>query len=134
MAAKWPGSDPPAVVDARLDATVAHDHKSIEKHLVGKWVPQLSRVAETHWDLTASAGRAHDLFEHEALRKQYRALLIRSGDYNFETGGRYISILPKGFKSAKQALGWCRKAHLGPDRCIAKRLTHGSAARTVLTG
>ena len=35
-----------------------------------------------------------------------------------------------GNKTPKQALAWCHKAHLGSERCVAKRLTHKPAAKT----
>ena len=133
VAARWPGSEEPAAVHARLEASVVRDHRVIEKRFVGKWVPQLLLVSETNPDLTASTAGAHDLADYLPLRKKYGALLLRSGDYDFAASGSYVSIVPRAYRTPKQALTWCRKAHLGPERCVAKRLTHGSAAKTVVS-
>jgi hypothetical protein len=133
VAAKWPGSENPAAVHAQLESTVVHDHATVEKRFVGKWVPQLRLVSETHPDLTASIAGAHDLADFLPLRKRYRALLLRGGDYNLGPRGSYVSIVPRAYRSSKQALTWCRKAHLGPTRCVAIRLTHRPAAKTAST-
>jgi hypothetical protein len=130
VSAKWPGSEEPAAVHARLEATVVHDHPAIEKRFVGRWVPQLPLVSETHPDLTASTAAAHDLADYLPLRKKYGALLLRSGDYDHAARGSYVSIVPKAYRTPKQALAWCHKAHLGSERCVAKRLTHKPAAKT----
>jgi hypothetical protein len=132
-AAEWPGSEKPAAVHARLEATVIRDHPAVEKRLLSRWVPQLLLVSEAHPDLTAATAGAHDLADYLPLRKKYGALLLRSGDYDFAAPGSYVSLVPSAYRTPRQALAWCRKAHLGPDRCVAKRLSHGPAARTVVT-
>jgi hypothetical protein len=133
VAARWPGSQTPAVVHTQLEGAAVHDHASVEKHFVGKWVPQLLLASETRPDLTTTTANAHDLLDYLPLRRRYGALLVRSGDYNFGTRGRYASIVPRAYQSPKQALAWCRKAHLGPDRCIAKHLTHAPVVPAVIT-
>jgi len=133
VAARWPGSEEPAVVHARLEAAVTRDHPTVKKRFVGNWVPQLLLVSETRPDLTASTAAAHDLADYLPLRRRYGALLIRSGDYNFVAGSGYVSIAPGAYRTPERALSWCRRARLGPERCVAKHLTRGSADKTAVT-
>lgn len=121
--ASVPTTEVPLDPAQQLAATRDSDHAAVEA-LVGQWVPQLSAKREG----TEADGITYQLADIVALQSrllgQYGALLLWSGDYVFSQGDVWVSVVPKGFATADEALAWCAAVPLDRDNCLAKLITH----------
>ena len=111
---------------AQLAATVDADRPLVES-LVGQWEPQLSAKR----DGLVADGITYTPADIVALQAkfvaQFGAVLLWSGDYVFEEGDLWISIAPKPFSTADEALAWCVAAGLDRDNCLATLITHDAS-------
>lgn len=118
-----PNTQVPLDPAQQLAATRDGDRAAVEA-LIGQWVPQLSAKREG----TQADGITYQLADIVALQSrlhgQYGALLLWSGDYVFAQGDVWVSVVPKGFATADEALAWCAAVPLDRDNCLAKLITH----------
>ncbi len=115
--------------DARLVLELAATTGRLQaRKSVGTWVPQLlaDRSKEARFPALLPASV---LLDYRTASKRFGALLLRSTDYDFDGPDAYVSIGPKGYKSAGKARAWCQAAGLASDRCIAKRLARAPDKR-----
>ena len=114
-----PALDPAAQLALRRDT----DRPTVEA-LVGQWVPQLSAKREG----VVADGITYTLADivalHATLQAQFGAVLVWSGEYEFDNGDLWVSIAPKGFATAQQALDWCVAAARDRHNCLARLVTH----------
>jgi len=113
----------PPTPEQQLAATRDTDHAAVEA-MVGRWAPQLSGKKVG----TVDNGITYDLSTlltfHEGLASQYGALLLYSGDYNYQTTDLWVSIAPESFATSQGAIDWCVAHSIGRDDCFAKLITH----------
>lgn len=106
-----------------LEFTRAADAPVVES-FVGQWVPQVSAKRPGIED----DGIVYQLTDivalHQQLVTQHGAVLLFSGDYNYQSGDLWVSIVPQGSPTPDGALQFCVDQGIGRDDCFAKFITH----------
>ena len=125
VATTVPGTTVPAApVDplTRLQQQQATDAPAVET-LVGQWVPQVSSKRPG----IEADGIVYDLQAivelHAKLQANFGALLLFSGDFNYQSNDLWVSIVPQGYATPQQALQFCVANSIGRDDCFAKLIT-----------
>lgn len=113
----------PPTPEQQLATTRDNDHAAVEA-MVGRWAPQLSGKKVGTVDNGITYDLATLLAFHQGLVTQYDALLLYSGDYNYQTTDLWVSIAPESFATSQGALDWCVAHAIGRDDCFAKLITH----------
>ena len=113
----------PPTPEQQLAATRDGDHAAVEE-MVGRWAPQLSgkKVGTVDNGITYDLAALLDF--HQGLVTEYGALLLYSGDYNYQTADLWVSIAPESFPTSQGAIDWCVAHGIGRDDCFAKLITH----------
>ncbi|CAN5752939.1 hypothetical protein BH20ACT4_BH20ACT4_11390 [soil metagenome] len=121
-----PPRDPNVRAARRLDAHLADD-RAVVQELEGSWVVQLSAKRP---GLEADGIRyemADVLANHEMLRSEYGAVLLFSGDWVYDVGDLYITVIPTAYATGEEALDVCRQLGFDRENCLAKKLTTDSS-------
>lgn len=113
----------PPTPEEQLAARRDDDHADVEA-MVGRWAPQLSGKKVGTVDDGVTYDLATLLAFHQGLVTQYGALLLYSGDYNYQTTDLWVSIAPESFSTSQGAIDWCVAHSIGRDDCFAKLITH----------
>lgn len=130
-----PTTVPQPQVMGEADALVALGSQvdadaSAAEQLVGLWVPQLSSKnlgLDVPRDERGPYTFAMILSDHLAYRQRYASdgvLLLRSGDFNYQKGNYFVTVVARPFQTAEAANGWCDANGIGGGDCYAKQLAH----------
>lgn len=106
-----------------LEFTRASDAAVVES-LVGQWVPQVSAKRPGIEDDGIVYQLADIVALHQQLNAQLSAVLLFSGDYNYQSGDLWVSIVPQGSPTPEGAVQFCIDQGIGRDDCFAKFITH----------
>ncbi|HUO38290.1 MAG TPA: serine/threonine-protein kinase [Mycobacterium sp.] len=116
---------PPADPVSQLRATANADRPFVSTWLTGYWVPQLSSKRPGVTDDNRTWDYASILQEHLALRQQYGAKLLWSGDWPStfpSTPDYWVTVAPQRFPDSSDATTWCRNQGFDSDHCYATHL------------
>ena len=122
--------DPPSGVNSedatlnQLTQQISLDRLQIQRELAEAWVPQLS---SKQWGLVVDGmpyGYTEILNDHLALRSNYNARLVWSGDWSsFREGDFYVTVAAVPFSTPAEANAWCDRQAIDSENCFAKRLS-----------
>ncbi|MCV7279916.1 hypothetical protein H7J88_09670 [Mycolicibacterium flavescens] len=86
------------------------------------WVPQLSSKRPGTVDDGIVWDNDDIWQEHLRLRQQYGAILLWSGDWNFDDDDLWVTVATEGFPSAEGARQWCRNHGRDTWHCFPAQL------------
>lgn len=114
--------DPLTQLEQRRDTD-----RAVVESLVGTWVPQVSakRPGMVADGITYTLPDIIAL--HQQLSEKFGAVLLFSGEYNYQSNDLWVSIVPQGFADPDQALAFCTANSIDRDNCFAKFITHDAS-------
>lgn len=115
---------PPQPPEQLLAQQVAQDAPAVTG-ILDQWVPQVSSKRVGLVVGPTTYGFAEILADHRTLRARFPgAVLLRSEDFtSYQLPGFFVTVVAQPFPTPEAANAWCDQFGLGPDDCLAKRVS-----------
>jgi len=116
----------PGTAAAQLEQLRKEDRSYAAARLAEYWVPQLSsKHGNPPWTIDPEDGLTYTnqliLQEHQKFREKYDAKLLWTGDWTvWDKPDYWVTVAPRIFTNASDALRWCTRHDLDRDHCTAQ--------------